>query len=255
MDKQFNPFSLEGRIILVTGASSGIGRQCAIDCSKMGAKVIAVARNQERLNEVLLEMDDGRSVSYSYDLLDIHGIKDFIKAIVKTHGKLDGFIHAAGIEVTNPVKLTSSDDYERLYRVNCLSAFEIVKNLCGINTFNKGGSIVLISSISGLIARKGLSAYAASKGALISAAKVMSMELSPREIRVNTVSPGTILTPMMLKALDSMSDEDKKKRADGFPLGLGNTTDISNGCIYLLSDASRWVTGQNLIIDGGYTAR
>ena len=137
--------------------------------------------------------------------------------------------------------------------INCLSAFEIVKNLCGIKTFNKGGSIVLISSISGVIARKGLSAYAASKGALMSAARVMAMEMAPREIRVNTVSPGTILTPMMQKALDTMCEEDKRKRTDGFPLGLGDTTDISNACIYLISDASRWVTGQNLIVDGGYT--
>ena len=139
--------------------------------------------------------------------------------------------------------------------MNCLSAFEIVKNLCGIKTFNKGGSIVFISSISGVIARKGLSAYAASKGALISASRVMALEMAPREIRVNTVSPGTILTPMMQKALDTMKEEDRQKRVEGFPLGLGQTTDISNACIYLLSDASRWVTGINLFVDGGFTIK
>ena len=111
--------------------------------------------------------------------------------------------------------------------MNCLSAFEIVRNLCGIKTFKKGGSIVLISSISGVIARKGLSAYAASKGALVSASRVMAMEMAPREVRVNTVSPGTILTPMMQKALDAMKLEDREKRVAGFPLGLGRTTDIS----------------------------
>lgn len=252
MEKQFNPFTLEGKTVLVTGASSGIGRQCAIDCSKMGAKVIAIGRDKERLNSVVAEMA-GKGISYSFDLTNLDGIKDLIVTIVGEHGKLDGFIHAAGTEVTNPVKLTSSEDYESLYKVNCLSAFEIVKNLCGIKTFNKGGSIVLISSISGIIARKGLSAYAASKGALVSAARVMAAELASREVRVNTVSPGTILTPMMQNALDAMSDEDRKKRVEGFPLGLGRTTDISNACIYLLSDASRWMTGQNLIVDGGFT--
>lgn len=254
MVKPFNPFTLEGKTILVTGASSGIGRQCAIDCSKMGAKVVAIGRNQERLDSAVAEME-GTGVSYSYDLANLDGIKDLIATIVEAHGKLDGFIHAAGIEVTNPVKLSKPEEYESLFHVNCMSAFEIVKNLCGIKTFNKGGSIVLISSISGVIARKGLSAYAASKGALMSAARVMALEIAPREIRVNTVSPGTILTPMMQKALDAMSEEDKKKRVEGFPLGLGQTTDISNACIYLLSDASRWVTGQNLIIDGGYTVK
>lgn len=239
---------------MVTGASSGIGRQCAIDCSKMGAKIIAIGRNQERLDSLKAEME-GANACYSFDLQNLRGIKELIFGVVVDYGKLDGFIHAAGIEVTNPVKLSSAEDYESLYRVNCLSAFEIVKNLCGIKTFNKGGSIVLISSISGVIARKGLSAYAASKGALMSAARVMALEMAPREVRVNTVSPGTILTPMMQKALDAMSEEDRQKRVNGFPLGLGLTTDVSNACIYLLSDASRWVTGQNLIVDGGYTAK
>lgn len=252
MDKPFNPFSIEGKTIMVTGASSGIGRQCAIDCAKMGAKVIAIGRNKARLECVRTEMG-GRGVCYSYDLEDLEGIKDFLLSVVKDNGKLDGFIHAAGIEVTNPVKLSKTTDYESLFRVNSLSAFEIVKNLCGIKTFNKGGSIVLISSISGVIARKGLCAYAASKGALMSAARVMALEMASREVRVNTLSPGTILTPMMQKALDAMSDEDKKKRIAGFPLGLGETTDVSNACIFLLSDASRWITGQNIVVDGGFT--
>ena len=254
MVKPFNPFTLEGKTVLVTGASSGIGRQCAIDCANMGAKVVAIGRNQERLDSVVAEME-GKGVSYSYDLANLKDIKELISTIVEAHGKVDGFIHAAGIEVTNPVKLSKPEDYESLFRLNCISAFEIVKNLCGIKTFNKGGSIVLISSISGVIARKGLSAYAASKGALMSAARVMALEMAPRAIRVNAVSPGTILTPMMRKALDAISDEDRKKRIEGFPLGLGNATDVSNACIYLLSDASRWVTGQNLIIDGGYTVK
>lgn len=250
----YNPFTLEGKNILVTGASSGIGRQCAIDCSKMGAKVVVVGRNQERLNSVISEMG-GQCISYSFDLAKIDGISELIFEIVSKCGKLDGFIHAAGIEVTNPVKLSNTTDYESLFRVNSLSAFEIVKNLCGIKTFNKGGSIVLISSISGVIARKGLSAYAASKGALMSAARVMALEMASREIRVNTISPGTILTPMMQKAIEAMSEEDKKKRIEGFPLGLGKTTDISNACVFLLSDASRWISGQNLIVDGGYTIK
>lgn len=254
MEKPFNPFSLEGKTILVIGASSGIGRQCAIDCSKMGAKVVAIGRDQERLDGVMSEMS-GYGCSYSFDLSNLADIKNLITAIVESHGMLDGFVHAAGIEVTNPVKLTKAGDYESLYKVNCLSAFEIVKNLCGIKTFNKGGSIVLIGSISGIIARNGLAAYSASKGALMSAARVMAVEMASRKVRVNTVSPGTVLTPMMQKALNEMTDENMKKRVEGFPLGIGKTSDISNACIYLLSDASRWITGQNIIVDGGYTIK
>ena len=128
MDKRFNPFSLDGKTILVTGASSGIGRQCAIDCSKMGAKVVAIGRKKERLEELMSEME-GENAYYSFDLQELDGIKELVSNIVATYGKLDGFIHAAGIEVTNPVKLTSTEDYDSLYKVNCLSAFEIVKNL------------------------------------------------------------------------------------------------------------------------------
>lgn len=254
MDKQFNPFSLEGKTILITGASSGIGRQCAIDCSKMGAKVIAIGRNNVKLQKVCEEMV-GTYDGYSFDLNNIEGIQDLAKTITQKHGKLDGFIHAAGIEVTNPFKLTKPEDYESLHRVNCLSAFELVRCLCGIKTFNQGGSIIFIGSISSLIARKGLTAYAASKGALISAAKVMALELAQRGIRANVISPGTILTPMMEEALDTMTEEEKTNRTNGFPLGLGQTTDISYACIYLLSNASRWVTGSNLVVDGGYTTR
>ncbi len=254
IDNMNNPFSLEGKTVLVTGASSGIGRQCVVDCVRMGARVIALGRNKERLDGVVVETA-GRCSGYLYDLSDLGGIRDLITRIVEDNGKLDGFIHAAGVETTNPVKLLKSEDYKTLFTVNCLSAFEIVKHLCGIKTFNKGGSIVFISSISSVIARKGLAAYAASKGALISAARVMALEMAPREIRVNTVSPGTILTPMMQNALAGLSMEEQEKRIAGFPLGLGKTDDVSFACIYLLCDASRWVTGQNLIIDGGFTIK
>lgn len=250
----FNPFSLEGKTILITGASSGIGRQCAIDCSKMGARVVLVARNQERLEETVSLMEGDGHRAYSFDLAQLDGVKDLIVQIVADNGKLDGFIHAAGIEKTAPVKLLTPEDYDSVYKTNCLSAFEIAKNL-GLKQINAESSIVFIASISGVIARTGLAAYSASKGAMISASKVMALEFAKRKIRVNTVSPGTILTPMMEKALNEMPEEDRIKRVEGFPLGLGQTTDISNACIYLLSDASKWITGQNLIVDGGYTAK
>lgn len=250
----FNPFSLEGKTILITGASSGIGRQCAIDCSKMGAKVVLVARNQEWLEETVSLMEGDGHKAYSFNLEQFSEIKDLIAQIVTENGKLDGFIHAAGIEKTAPVKLLSPDDYDAVYKTNCLCAFEIVKNL-GLKQIKAEASIIFIASISGVIARTGLAAYSASKGALISASKVMALEFAKRRIRVNTVSPGTILTPMMEKALNEIPEEDRVKRVEGFPLGLGETTDISYACIYLLSDVSKWVTGQNLIVDGGYTAK
>lgn len=251
----FNPFSLEGKTVLVTGASSGIGRQCAIDCSKMGAKVILVARNEERLAETLSQMEGEGHKSYSYDLSELGGIKDLVSTVVAESGKLDGFIHAAGIEMTKPVKLLTPEDYEQVYKVNTLSGFEFVRHISSVKNINKGSSIVLLASITAVIGRGSVAAYAASKGAMVSATRTFALEFAKREIRVNCVSPGTILTPLMQNYLDTLDEEAYKKRIDGFPLGLGETTDISNACIYLLSDASRWVTGQNLIVDGGYTMR
>lgn len=256
MEKQFNPFSLEGKTILVTGASSGIGRQCAIDCSKMGAKVVAIARNHERLDETLSKLDGDGHHSYSYDFSDTDGIAELVSTVVNDCGRIGGMVYAAGVEKTLPFKMLKSDDYSEIFKVNTISAFEMVKNISNIKNFNKlagGGGIVFVSSITATIARAGTAAYSASKGAMVSAARVLASELAARKIRVNCISPGTVLTPLMQNYLDKLSEEDYQKRIGGFPLGLGETTDISNACIYLLSDASRWITGQNIIIDGGFT--
>ena len=251
----FNPFTLKEKTIIVTGASSGIGRQCAIDCSKMGAKVILIARNQERVEETLGSLDNNDHQVYSYDLTQIDGIKDLVNEIVSSNGKINGLIHAAGIEITKPIKLLEPCDFEMIYRTNNLSGFELMRQLSSIKNMNKGGSIIFISSITAIIGRSGVAAYAASKGAMISATKTFALELAKRQIRVNCISPGTILTPMMQNYLKDLDEISRQKRVDGFPLGLGETTDISNACIYLLSDASRWITGQNIIIDGGYTIK
>ena len=251
----FNPFTLENKTILVTGASSGIGRQCAIDCSKTGAKIVLVARNEERLKETLSNMDGDGHLVCPYDLNNLIGIKELVTSVVSTTGKLDGFIHSAGIEITKPLQLLTVEDYEAVFRINSLSGFEFVHQLASIKNMNKGGSIVLIASISGVIGRGGVAAYSASKGAVISACRSMSLEFAKKQIRVNCISPGTVLTPLMQSFLDTLDEENRAKRVEGFPLGLGEPSDISNACIYLLSDASRWVTGQNLIVDGGYSVR
>ena len=168
-------------------------------------------------------------------------------------GKIDGMICAAGIEKSAPIKLLTPADYESIMRVNTVSAFELVRQATGIKNMNSPASVVFISSITSVIARISTAAYSASKGALVSGAKVMAAELAKRKIRVNCISPGTILTPLMQNYLSQLSEDDHKKRISGFPLGLGQTSDISNACLFLLSDASRWITGQNMVIDGGYT--
>lgn len=253
-----NPFSLSGKTIMVTGANSGIGAQCAIDCAAMGARVVLVARNEERLQSVLLQMS---GEGHRYYVLDLETLVDssqdvgkkFMSHVVEENGKLDGLVHAAGVEKTLPLKLLKPQDYQHILNINAVSAFELVRQCNNKSFFNDGGHIVLIASITAVIGRGGTAAYAASKGAMVSAIRSMVPELARKKITINCISPGTILTPLMQNFLSTLSEEDYAKRVSGFPLGLGETTDISHACVYLLSDAARWITGQNLIIDGGYT--
>lgn len=252
----FNPFSLDNKLIVITGASSGIGAQCAIDCSKMGAKVMLIARNEERLKKTLQQCDTpDRHAYFCADLSNLTEISPIVEQIVREHGKIDGFIHAAGMEKTLPLQLLDTASYEEVYRTNSLSAFEFIRLFSKKKNFNNGGHIVLIASISGVIGRGCVAAYSASKGAMISAVRSMAVEFAQREICINCVSPGTILTPMMEEYLATLTPEEREKRTSGFLLGLGQVTDISNACIYLASNASRWVTGQNIVVDGGYSAQ
>lgn len=250
-----NPFSLEQRTIIVTGASSGIGRQCAIDCSRMGAKVILIARNEERLQETLSQMKGEAHDTYQYDLSDIIGIKNLISRIVEKHGKISGLIHSAGVSSVMPLKLIKPGMYDDMFSVNVYSAIELTRHIMNMGNYDKGScSLVYLSSIMGVVGEKGKTLYSATKGALVSAMRSMACELASKGVRVNTISPGAILTPINAKQ-PYMSDPDKRKALeDKHLLGLGQPKDISNTCIFLLSSASRWITGQNIVVDGGYSA-
>lgn len=251
----FNPFNLEGKTIIVTGASSGIGRQCAIDFSRMGAKVIIIARNEERLNLTLKQLSGQGHLSIKADLTNSQLIPNIVESICEVVGKVDGLVNCAGISTTLPLKLMSEEKLEEFFKSNVFSAIELTREVTKVKHFNVGGSVIFFSSIMGCVGESGKSLYSMTKGALISAARSLACEFAKRKIRVNCVSPGAILTPINEK-LPHMSDPELRKQLeDKHPLGFGLTSDISSACIYLLSDASRWMTGQNMIVDGGYTAR
>lgn len=251
-----NPFSLEGKTILITGASSGIGAQCAIDCSKMGAKVVLVARNEQRLSETLSSLDGEGHLSISIDLTNFAELKDCVKSIVGQVGPINGLVNCAGISTTLPLKLMNAEKMDAFFHSNVFSAIELTRHFCQMGNVNKSGaSIVFLSSIMALVGENGKSLYSMTKGALLSAVRSLACEYARRNIRFNCISPGAILTPIN-QDLPHMKDPDARAILEAkHLLGLGHTTDISNACIYLLSDASRWVTGQNFVVDGGYTAR
>lgn len=254
----YNPFSLENKVIIVTGASSGIGAQCAIDCSKMGARVVLVARNEERLKQTLEQCEEpSRHMILPFDLSSSDGLKETIKDVVAKVGKINGVLNCAGMSSVTPLKLVTDELLNQFFRTNVYSAINLSKEVTRVGNYDKehGCSIIFFASIMGLCGEKCKTMYSATKGALIAAARSMACELAKNKVRVNVVSPGAIETPINAKLPHMADPELRKELEDKHLLGLGECSDISNACIYLLSDAAKWVTGQNIIVDGGYTCK
>lgn len=252
----YNPFSIEGKNILVTGAASGIGRQCCIDFSNAGANVILLDINEEQL-EITKGMCSPAVKSYSHkcNLVDAAGTEDIVKAAVTEAGPIDGMLYCAGIEKTLPYNHLTDRDYQQIYSVNVVGATNLLKVLTKKNIRGENAKYVLIASITALVGRPGVAAYAASKGAIVSLVKTLALEMASKGLNINCISPGTILTPLMEKMMESLTEEQQAERKSGFPLGLGRPSDIANTAMFLLSDAARWITGQNIVVDGGYTSR
>ncbi len=250
-------FSLAGKNIVVTGASSGIGRKTAIACSEAGARVILLARNSERLNETLVSLKNpDYHLAFPVDLLDAEALELLVKQIVEKAGRLHGLVNAAGISTTMPLKMTSPAKLNDYFNSNVVTAVNLSRIITKSTYMTPdGGSVILFSSVMGMVGEVGKTIYSITKGALIAASRSMALELAPRKIRVNAISPGVVLTPMSQQAVYSQDKESLDKVTALHPLGLGLPEDIANACVYLLSDASRWVSGSNLVVDGGYTAR
>lgn len=252
-----NPiFNLNSKNIIITGASSGIGRQCAITFSQLGANIILIARNEERLKDTYNKLDKGNHLIISQDITEYDKLEQIIKYSVEKVGRISGFVHSAGIEMTLPLRNMQPSYYEKMFSVNVISGFELAKIISKKKYLNKdGASFVFISSILGILGKPGIIGYCSSKGALISGVRAMALELAKKNIRANCILPGVVETEMSNKMLENLPEESKKSILGMHPLGLGKPEDIANTCAFLLSDASRWIIGTNLIVDGGYSAR
>lgn len=246
-----NPFSLENKTILVTGATSGIGFEVCKQIHLAGGNFIGLGRNTNILEQYILENNINNSSSCkTVDVSDTQSIMNLIDSI----DKIDGFVHSAGIVENNPIQFFNSDLYEKIRSVNLDSVLVFLSQLLKKKKFNKPASIVFVSSISGLYGMKGNGLYGITKASLSIMAKTYANELSSKKIRVNTVAPGMVNTQITLDASAFLSEdvinEDKKK----YPLGYGEPEDVALPIVFLLSDASRWITGQDLVLDGGRTA-
>ncbi len=247
MSETFNPFSLSGKTILVTGASSGIGRATAIACSKMGATMIITGRNEARLNDTCELLEGSENKSVIADLSTSEGRTVLLEAT----DKIDGIVHCAGISGHKVFQFLKESEIAEMFEINFNTPMLLSRDFVKKKKINKGGSIVFITSTSGIISSyMGGCLYSSTKGALNGLIKGMALELATKNIRVNSVMPSMVATPIMNggQLTDEQFEEDKKR----YPLKrYGYPEEVAYAVIYLLSDASAWTTGTNLLMDGG----
>lgn len=245
----YNPFSLENKTILVTGASSGIGKAIAIECSRMGAKVVITGRNEQRLQETY-KLLAGLHPAYIVANLTK---KEDVETLVNQIDSLNGLVNCAGLTIPKPFKFLQKEDIQEVMTINFNAPLLLTQLLIKKKKLQKASSIVFISSISGTkVSAIAESAYSASKAAIDGFCKGLALELAPQQIRVNTVNPGIIETNIFSGG--QISEEQLHQNITKYPLKrYGKPEEVAYAVVYLLSDASSWVTGSNLLIDGGYT--
>lgn len=243
---EYNPFSLTGKTILVTGASSGIGKGIAVACSKMGATLVLQGRNMQKLETTRGLLAGNRHLIAPADLTE----REAINQVVNMTPALDGIVHCAGIGQRTLCRQLTEQDLDSVMDINFKGPILLQQMLLEQKKVNKGASIVFLASIASVSPSIGHSIYSASKGAVISYANCLSLELAPKKIRVNCISPAMVWTDLIRN--EGLEEEQLKEDEERYPLKrYGQPEDIANLTIYMLSDASTWMTGSNVKISGG----
>ena len=250
-----NPLDMAGRTILVTGASSGIGRDTAILLSELGARVVLVSRNLERLEETRSRMEGGGHSIEPFDLDNADKTPGWLKTVTAKCGPLDGLVHCAGAVHTIPVALASVAKIEGLVRTNLTSAIMLVRAFRAPGCANRGSGIVLLSSAAGIVGAPNISTYSATKAALIGFTRSAALELANSGFRLNCVAPGLVQTEMLDHSREAMTDEQFEALRRKYPLDIGRARDVAHAIVFLLAETGRWITGSTLIVDGGYSAQ
>lgn len=249
MEANYNPFLLASKTVLITGASSGIGRETALECARMGASVVITGRDKDRLDETLqlIESDDKTAI-----IADLT-VADDVERLIEALPSLDGAVLCAGNSMTLPLQFGTRDKFDDMFDINFFAPVELLRMLYKKKRLNKGASVVLIASIGGTHSfMPGNGIYGASKAALNSVMKYAAREFASRRIRVNSICPGMVDTPLIHRG--TITEEQLAEDAKRYPLGrYGKPSDIAHGAVYLLGDASSWLTGHDLVIDGGFS--
>ena len=241
-----NPFTLEGKTILVTGASSGIGKATAIACSRIGATIVLTARNEERLQDTLVLLEGEEHLVIPAELCE----QEDINCLVDALPELDGAFLCAGVSDTTPVKYMTSEAIQRVLSINLEAPMLLTQRLLLKKKIRKGASLVYMSSMGAEQVTPGLGIYAASKNGINAFMRAVAAEQASRKVRANAVMAGMVKTEL-IDSLSQLTEEDIKRDEAKYPLGYGTPEDVANAVIYLLSDASRWVTGSTIKLDGG----
>jgi NAD(P)-dependent dehydrogenase (short-subunit alcohol dehydrogenase family) len=245
--------AMGGRTVLVTGASSGIGRETAILLSQLEARVVLAGRNRDRLQGALEALEGSGHSAESFDLSEGDSIPAWIKGIVARTGPLDGLVHSAGVIELAPVRTLDCGQIGRIMNINLDAALMLARGFRQKGCHSAQASMVTISSVAALRAQPGLAAYSASKAALLGMTRSLALELARDGIRVNSVAAGLVASEMA-RELDQNSAGGTDRERNAHPLGLGKPRDIANAIAFLLSDAARWITGSTMAVDGGYSA-
>ena len=245
---EYNPFTLKGKTILVTGASSGIGQATAVECAQMGAEVVITGRDTKRL-QATADLVGTPKTLIAADLTNQEDVEHLVAALPP----LDGAVLCAGNSTTLPLQFGSREKFDEMFNVNFFAPVELLRLMYKKKVLQKGASVVLIASIGGTHRfMPGNGVYGASKAALNSLMKYAAREYASRKIRVNSICPGMVDTPLIHRG--TITEEQLAEDAKRYPLGrYGKPDDIANGVVYLLSDASSWLTGHDLVIDGGFS--
>ena len=242
-----NPFQLEGKTILITGASSGIGREAAITITRNGGNVIITGRNQQRLQETYHSLERDGHLSFEADLTDLQEIT----SIADQLPELDGIVFSSGITGHLPAKFIGENDITSFFRINYQAPVLLTSRILKNKKLKNKASVIFLSSVASRFPYYGGALYASTKAALEAYSRVLAIELAPKGIRSNCISSSFVKTQMRQGAAVTISEEVLQKFEKMMPLGFGETADVANAIIFLLSDASRWVTGTNLILGGG----
>lgn len=242
--------------ILITGASSGIGRAIAIEAAKQGACILLLARDLEKLEEcrnTLVRPNKHNIISLD---LSTKGFEIKLEEKIKSLGKIDGFVHAAGISPTHPLKLIKNDDVINCFQLNTFSALFITQLLMKPSIRNtQSFSGVYISSVVSEVGEKGKSLYSMSKSAVVGMAKSLALEYAPKRARFNCISPSVVETPLSQRSYFRQDENAMKAIISKHPLGYGSPEDVAHAAVFLLSEQSKWITGINMPVDGGYLAK